>query len=98
MHDIQTNLFSILEKLEKEGKSFLIFRDEKPVADLIPHKEHIACDKDQVKEKSPSQKLDRLVRAGAGIPPSKALRKASVPTITVEGKPLSQMIITEDRR
>ncbi|GEM_PF-2830217 len=97
VHDIQTNIFSILEKMEKEGKSFLIFRDGKPVADLIPHKENVADDEDQVKEKVPSQKLSRLLRAGTRIPPSKPLRKASFPTIRVKGKPLSQMII-EDRR
>ncbi|MDM8548726.1 hypothetical protein QUF72_01560 [Desulfobacterales bacterium HSG2] len=98
VHDIQTNISSILEKREKEGKSFLIFRDGKPVADLIPHqmdeKENIADVENRVKEKTPLQKLSQ---AGAGIPPSKELRKASLPTITVKGKELSRMI-TEDRR
>lgn len=89
INDIRTNIFSILEKMEKEGKSFLIFRDGKPVADLIPHQKE-----NRLKEKTPLQKLSQ---AGAGIPPSKELRKASVPTITVKGKELSRMII-EDRR
>lgn len=97
VHDIQTNLSSVLEMMEKEGKSFLILRDGQPVADLVPHTTHFADDEDQVEEKGALQKLSCLVREGIGIPPSKELRKSSVPTISVKGKPLSQMII-EDRR
>ena len=97
VHDIQTNISSILEKMEKEGKSFLIFRDGKPFADLIPHKKNIADDQDHEKEEVLLQKLSPLVQAGIGIPPSEKRHKAPIPMIKVHGKPLSQMI-TEDRR
>ena len=37
VHDAKTNLSSILSDIEK-GESFLICRNGKPIADLIPHK------------------------------------------------------------
>ncbi len=85
VHDIQTNIFSILEKMEKEGKSFLIFRDGKPVADLIPHKKR--------KEDGIVNPLDRSGFTGKA---SRRIRKATMPKVKVKGKPLSEIII-EDR-
>jgi antitoxin (DNA-binding transcriptional repressor) of toxin-antitoxin stability system len=38
IHEAKTKLSSVLAKIEKKGKKFLICRNGKPISDLIPHK------------------------------------------------------------
>ena len=38
IHETKTHLSSLLVEVEKEGATFLICRNGKPVADLVPHK------------------------------------------------------------
>ncbi len=86
VHEVQTHLFSILEAIEKQGKKFLISRDGKPVADLVPHE-----------SKKQEDVVASLVQAGIATPPSEKIHKASMPKVTAKGKMLSE-IIAEDRR
>ena len=37
IHEAKTNLSSVLLAVEKKGETFLICRNGKPVAELIPH-------------------------------------------------------------
>jgi antitoxin (DNA-binding transcriptional repressor) of toxin-antitoxin stability system len=37
VHETKTNLSSILDQVELQGKKFIICRNGKPVADLVPH-------------------------------------------------------------
>ncbi len=38
IHEAKTKLSAVLMEIEKKGESYLICRNGKPVADLIPHK------------------------------------------------------------
>ena len=38
IHETKTHLSSLLVEVEEHGQSFLICRNGKPVADLVPHK------------------------------------------------------------
>lgn len=38
IHEAKTKLSAILAEIEKEGERYLICRNGKPVADLVPHK------------------------------------------------------------
>lgn len=38
IHEAKTNLSSILLAVEQKGETFLICRNGKPIAELIPHK------------------------------------------------------------
>lgn len=38
IHKAKTNLSSVLNEVEAHGETFLICRNGKPVADLLPHK------------------------------------------------------------
>jgi antitoxin (DNA-binding transcriptional repressor) of toxin-antitoxin stability system len=38
IHDVETQLVSVLLDIEKKGEQFVICRDGKPVADIIPHR------------------------------------------------------------
>jgi antitoxin (DNA-binding transcriptional repressor) of toxin-antitoxin stability system len=40
IHEAKTKLSSVLAEIEKKGKKFLICRNGKPIADLIPHKKN----------------------------------------------------------
>jgi antitoxin (DNA-binding transcriptional repressor) of toxin-antitoxin stability system len=101
-YEVQIQFSSLLTKIEKEGETFLICRNGKPVADLMPHKnkaetpESESNHKEVMKRVSLLQRLKALNHPGIVLPTKKP-RKASMPTIKVTGKPLSQMII-EDRR
>ncbi len=101
--EVKIHWSSILTQIEKRGERFLIFREGKPVADLIPHeqKEEIfdtMTDEDMSKqEDSRQEELEPLKRIAGIVLPTKKLEKASMPKIKVTGKPLSQIII-EDRR
>ena len=81
VHEIQADITSVLEKMEKQGKSFLIFRDGKPIADLVPHKtkENLSASSEQ-SEKS-----------------LRSIRKAAMPEVKVRGKKLSEIIIEDRR-
>ncbi|MCP4111096.1 MAG: hypothetical protein GY749_37150 [Desulfobacteraceae bacterium] len=85
VHEVQTHLFSIVEAIEKQGKKFLISKDGKPVADLVPH------------ESKKQEDVASLVQAGIATPPSEKIHKASMPKVTARGKMLSE-ITAEDRR
>ncbi len=37
VHDVQTQISSILIKIDREHETFLICRHGEPIADLIPH-------------------------------------------------------------
>ena len=37
IHDIETQLLSVLLEVEKKGEHFVIYRDGVPIVDLIPH-------------------------------------------------------------
>ena len=37
VHEAKTRLSSLLADVEKKGESFLICRNGKPIADLVPH-------------------------------------------------------------
>ena len=37
VHEAKTRLSSVLTRVETKGESFLICRNGKPVADLVPH-------------------------------------------------------------
>lgn len=37
VHEAKTRLSSLLAEVEKKGESFLICRNGRPVADLVPH-------------------------------------------------------------
>jgi len=37
IHETKTKLSSILSEIEKNGEKFIICRNEKPIADIIPH-------------------------------------------------------------
>ena len=37
IHEAKTNLSSVLKEIETHGETFLICRNGKPVADLVPH-------------------------------------------------------------
>jgi len=39
VHEAKTNLSSVLTQIETRGKKFLICRNGKPIADLVPHSE-----------------------------------------------------------
>ena len=101
--EVQTQWEFVLTTIEQKGESFLIYRNGEPIADLTPHTQHKQFVKseqvqEEIHEADPLlEKLRPVIRAGLIIPHSKKLRKASMPTIEVEGKPLSQIII-EDRR
>ena len=38
IHEAKTKLSSVLIEVEQQGKTFLICRNGKPVAEIIPHK------------------------------------------------------------
>ncbi len=38
VHETKTRLSSVLAEIEKMGETFIICRNGKPVADLVPHK------------------------------------------------------------
>ena len=38
IHEAKTKLSAVLSEVEKKGETFLICRNGKPVAELIPHK------------------------------------------------------------
>ncbi|MFH1491593.1 MAG: type II toxin-antitoxin system Phd/YefM family antitoxin [Pseudomonadota bacterium] len=38
IHEAKTKLSAVLMDIEKKGESYLICRNGKPIADLIPHK------------------------------------------------------------
>ena len=38
IHEAKTRLSAVLTEIEKKGESFLICRNGKPIAELIPHK------------------------------------------------------------
>ena len=38
IHEAKTRLSALLREVEEKGKTFLICRNGKPVADLVPHK------------------------------------------------------------
>jgi antitoxin (DNA-binding transcriptional repressor) of toxin-antitoxin stability system len=38
IHETKTHLSSLLVEVEEQGETFLICRNGKPVADLVPHK------------------------------------------------------------
>jgi len=86
MYEVQGNLSSVLDMIEKQGKKYSIFRDGKPVADLLPHK-----------SQKQNDLIDSLTDTGICTPPSKPVRKASIPGIKVKGRKMSE-IIAEDRR
>lgn len=100
--EVQGKLRVMLTMIEQRGETFLICRNGKPIADLTPHiqderpmprrRDQKVFDADPV-----LQKLQQVIQAGLIIPHSKKLRQASMPTIEVQGTPLSQIII-EDRR
>ncbi len=37
-HDAKTRLSAVLEEVERRGERFVICRNGKPVADLVPHR------------------------------------------------------------
>ena len=39
VHDAKTHLSAVLVEIAEKGETFLICRNGKPVADLVPHKE-----------------------------------------------------------
>ena len=38
IHEAKTNLSAVLMAVEQEGETFLICRNGKPIAELVPHK------------------------------------------------------------
>lgn len=38
IHEAKTNLSAVLMEVEQKGETFLICRNGKPIAELIPHK------------------------------------------------------------
>ena len=38
VHDAKTHLSAILTQVEEHGKSFLVCRHGKPIAELVPHR------------------------------------------------------------
>jgi len=38
VHEAKTNLSAVLMAVEKEGEEFLICRNGKPIAELVPHR------------------------------------------------------------
>ena len=39
IHDMETDMFSVLLEIEKRGEQFVICRDGVPIADLTPHRQ-----------------------------------------------------------
>ena len=100
-HEVQIHFSSVLTKVEREGEKFLICRNGKPIADLIPHANidkaiEGSSEPMATEESALIQRLEQLRPAGIVLP-TKKRKRASMPTIEVKGKPLSQMIL-EDRR
>ena len=96
--EVQREFFVVLTMIEQRGETILICRDGKPIADLTPHhaQANYSADNTRLITPSPLQRLKQMKPAGIVLP-TKKLKKAAMPTITVTGKPLSQIII-EDRR
>lgn len=95
--EVRQKLYVVLTMIEQQGEKVLICRNGKPIADLTPHNA-AANEKDdgqQLFAPSPLQRLKQIKPAGIVLP-TKKLKKAVMPTITVTGKPLSQIIL-EDR-
>ena len=105
IEDVQQHFTSVLITMKADGEGILICQDGKPIADLIPHQEDEArtkaTDEDHLDEEKEAvallEKLRPIARRAGIILPKTRHRKASVPTLTVEGTPLSQIIV-EDRR
>lgn len=100
-YEIQLRLSSVLSMIEQHGKAFLICRNGEPLADLTPHvktKKTRGNKKSQISSEDfpVLQKLRKLIQVGLIVPHSKRIRKASMPKIEVQGKPMSEVII-EDR-
>ena len=101
-HEVQIHFSSVLAAIEKDREMILICRNGKPIADLMPHEEqekagHRSDLRQSLEDDPVLRKLKPLIQAGVIVPHTKKRKKASMPTIKVSGKPLSQMII-EDRR
>jgi antitoxin (DNA-binding transcriptional repressor) of toxin-antitoxin stability system len=48
VHETKTNLSAILMRIEQKGDSFVICRNGKPIADLVPHKGRSRLDVDPI--------------------------------------------------
>lgn len=101
-YDVKIHFSSILIDIERDQETFLICRNGKPIADLLPHVEQGKAapqsDFQQALTDDPIlRKLTPLIQAGVIVPHTKKRKHAVMPTIKVSGKPISQMII-EDRR
>ena len=105
IQDVQQHFTSVLITMKADGEGILICQDGKPIADLIPHQDDEAqtktTDEGQLDEEKEAaallEKLRPIARRAGIILPKKRHRKAFLPTLTVEGTPLSQIIL-EDRR
>jgi len=47
VHDAKTGLSALLAQVEKSGKRFVICRNGKPVADLVPHHHQVSMAADK---------------------------------------------------
>ena len=52
VHDAKTSLSALLTEVEKRGKRIVICRNDKPVADLVPHHHDVSM--------APDKKLGRI--------------------------------------
>lgn len=96
IQDVQEHFTSVLITMKADGEGILICQDGEPVAELLPRYKALSISEPSSQEGF-LQKIEPLVKNGTIVLPTKPLRKASMPTIQVEGTPLSQIIL-EDRR
>ena len=47
VHDAKTGLSALLAQVEKSGKRFVICRNGKPIADLVPHLHEVSMSADE---------------------------------------------------
>jgi antitoxin (DNA-binding transcriptional repressor) of toxin-antitoxin stability system len=47
VHEAKTGLSGLLAEVEKSGKRFVICRNGKPIADLVPHRREISMTADK---------------------------------------------------
>lgn len=45
VHEAKTNFSKVLALIEKQGSHFVICRNGKPVADLVPHRTKVSMDR-----------------------------------------------------